>query len=206
MTLAVFLLQAVLISLSGVMAPGPLTAVSVGKGNESPHAGAFVAIGHGIVEFPLMIGVLYGIGRLFESDQLQAGIALAGGMFLLLMSVDMLRNLRRANAIGEQTASSPLTAGALMSAGNPYFLVWWATVGATLILRSRAFGLVGFLAFALAHWLCDLSWNYFLSALAYKGGAFFGQRFHKAVFLVCGLFLAFFGASFIVSGIAGILG
>ena len=55
-----FLLQAVLISLSGVMAPGPLSAAIVGQGRRSPHAGALVALGHGIVEFPLMAVILIG--------------------------------------------------------------------------------------------------------------------------------------------------
>lgn len=64
MGLPAFLLEASLISLSGVMAPGPLTTVTVGKGSRSPHAGGLVAIGHGIVEFPLMIFIFYGLGVL----------------------------------------------------------------------------------------------------------------------------------------------
>ncbi len=58
MSLLGFLFEAVLISLSGVMAPGPMTTVAVGKGSESPHAGALVAVGHAIVELPLMVAVL----------------------------------------------------------------------------------------------------------------------------------------------------
>ena len=61
MSLLLFLFEAVLISLSGVMAPGPMTAFAVGKGSESPHAGALIAIGHGIVEVSLMISVFYGV-------------------------------------------------------------------------------------------------------------------------------------------------
>ncbi len=64
------------------MAPGPLTTVTVGKGNESPHAGAFVAVGHGIVEFPVMLAVLYGAGRLLGISYVKAAIASAGGLFL----------------------------------------------------------------------------------------------------------------------------
>jgi hypothetical protein len=50
-----FLAGAMVISLTGVMAPGPLAAVTVGKGSKAPHAGALVAVGHAVVEFPLMI-------------------------------------------------------------------------------------------------------------------------------------------------------
>jgi len=57
MALLNFLFTAVVISLSGVMAPGPITAVTIGKGSKSPYAGALIAIGHGIVEFPLMVAI-----------------------------------------------------------------------------------------------------------------------------------------------------
>ena len=55
MVLLLFLGQVVVISLSGVMAPGPVTAAAIGMGARSRYAGMLLAIGHGIVEFPLMI-------------------------------------------------------------------------------------------------------------------------------------------------------
>jgi threonine/homoserine/homoserine lactone efflux protein len=86
----------------------------------------------------------------------------------------------------------------LLSIGSPYFIVWWATVGAALIIRSVGFGLVGFLVFAAVHWTCDFVWYYSLSVLSYKGGQFFGRIFQKVVFAVCGAVLLFFGARFII--------
>jgi len=96
-------------------------------------------------------------------------------------------------------------AGMLLSLGNPYFLVWWATVGAALILRSVSFGLLGFLSFALFHWLCDFVWSYFLSALSFKGGQFFGKRFQKIAFSVCGALLVFFSGRLVVDGVRELL-
>ena len=89
-----FIFEAVLISLSGVMAPGPITAVTIGKGNESPHAGALVALGHGIVEIPLMLFIFYGFGYLFQLYQTRVIIGFAGGVFLVLMAVGMFRSVR----------------------------------------------------------------------------------------------------------------
>jgi threonine/homoserine/homoserine lactone efflux protein len=94
----------------------------------------------------------------------------------------------------------------LLSIGNPYFLVWWATVGAALILRSVRFGPLGFLAFGLAHWTCDFVWDYLLSAISFKGGQIFGRRFEKGVLLACGGFLLFFGGRFIFDGASRLLG
>ncbi len=188
-----FLSEAILISLSGVMAPGPITAVVVGKGNQSPHAGALVALGHGIVEIPLMVAVFFGVGSLLDAPYIQAGIGIAGGLFILWMGIGMLRSIRQEAVAQSQDSRSPILAGILFSVGNPYFLVWWVTVGAALILRSVEFGLVGFVAFALGHWLCDLLWDWFLSVVSFKGGKFFGNRFQQAVFLISGILLLFFG-------------
>jgi threonine/homoserine/homoserine lactone efflux protein len=205
MPLLTFLLEAVVISLSGVMAPGPVTAVTVGKGNESPHAGAWVAIGHGIVEFPLMVALFFGFGYLFNLSHVEAAIAFVGGLLLLVMGVGMLRSVKGAEVSAMRYTRSPLMAGILLSLGNPYFLIWWATVGTALILRAVGFGLLGFLAFALAHWLCDFLWSYFLSTLSFKGGRFFGRKFQKVVFALSGAFLLFFSGKFILGAVKAFL-
>jgi threonine/homoserine/homoserine lactone efflux protein len=205
MALLLFLLEAMFISLSGVMAPGPMTAVTVGKGNQSPHAGAWIAVGHGIVEFPLMVAVFFGVGYLLELAYVKAAIALVGGAFLLFMGVGMFRSVRKSpdpldDQVIEETRS-PVIAGIMLSLGNPYFLIWWATVGAALVLRAVRFGLVGFVTFAMLHWSCDFVWSYLLSALSFKGGRVFGDRFQRAVFMVCGGALVFFSGKLMVDGV-----
>ncbi len=200
-----FLIEAVLVSLSGVLAPGPVTSVSVGYGSEDPRAGAWVAVGHGLVEFPVMIGVFLGVGAMIELLWVRTAIALLGGAFLLYMGVGMLRGIRQEGISGTERSGSPLAAGALLSLGNPYFLIWWATVGAGLILRSREFGLVGFAAFAVSHWLCDLGWDSFLSVLSFRGGQFFGKKFQQVVFLISGTFLLFYSGKLLWEGIESVI-
>ena len=200
-----FLIEAVLVSLSGVLAPGPITSVSVGYGSENPRAGAWVALGHGIVEFPVMIGVFLGVGAVIELLWVRTAIDLLGGAFLLYMGVGLLRGMRQEGISGTERSGSPLAAGALLSLGNPYFLIWWATVGAGLILRSREFGLMGFVAFAIGHWLCDLGWDSFLSVLSFRGGQFFGKRFQQAVFAISGAFLLFYSGKLLWEGIESVI-
>ncbi|MBN1877433.1 MAG: LysE family transporter [Anaerolineae bacterium] len=204
MPFLLFLSEIILISLSGVMSPGPMTTVTVGKGNISPHAGAWIAVGHGIVEFPLMVAIFLGIGYLFDLPYVQTAIALVGGAFLLWMGIGMLRSTRQAEIEATQDTRSPILVGILLSAGNPYFLIWWATVGATLVLRSVTFGILGFVTFALAHWLCDFVWSYLLSAMAFKGGEFFGRRFQQGIFALCGVLLIFFSGKLILDGLHGL--
>jgi len=195
--LSVFLLEAVLISLSGVIAPGPVTAVTVSKGTKSPHAGAMIALGHGIVEIPLMILILYGFGDILKITYIKAIIGLLGGLFLLKMGLGLLKGIKQARIDSANGPSSPLMAGIILTLANPYFLVWMATIGSILIFRSYAFGLLGFTIFVIAHWSCDFLWLYFLSALSFKGGQFFGKRLQQVLFVICGVFLLFFSTKFI---------
>lgn len=201
MSVLTFLIEAIIISLSGVMAPGPLTAVTVGKGTESPHAGAFVAIGHGLIEFPLMIAVFHGFGYLINLPTAKEIIGVVGGLFLLLMGISMFRSMNRAKVRSNAHTKSPIVAGMFLSLCNPYFVIWWATIGAALVLRSASFGLIWFGIFAVLHWSCDFAWCYFLSMLSFKGKQFFGNQFQKAVFAVCGIFLIFLSGKFILGAI-----
>ena len=200
-----FLLQVFLVSLTGVMAPGPITALTLAKGNESPHAGAAVAAGHAIVEVPLMAAVYFGFGRLLAMQRVKASIGIAGGIVLAIMAAGMVLSIRREEPGAERYTRSAMTAGIILSIGNPYFLIWWATVGGALVMRSVSFGATGIVSFAVLHLLCDLVWLYFLSALAFKGGRFFGRIFQKVVFAGCGAFLVFLSVKFMVDGVKGFI-
>ena len=201
MSVLAFFAQALFISLSGVMAPGPMTAVAVGRGSQSPHAGAWVAVGHGAVEFPLMVAIFYGFGYLVEIVHVRQTIGVVGGVFLLLMAIGMFRSIGTPQVrAGSHTRSSVL-AGMILSLSNPYFIVWWATVGAALILQSARFGLVWFGVFALVHWSCDFFWCYFLSFLSFRGRRSFGAHFQRFVFAGCGVFLIIIGMKFILDAL-----
>jgi len=197
-----FALSVVGLSMSGVLMPGPVTAVTIARGADSPHAGAWVSVGHGVVEFPLMALIYFGGGELFKLEPVKVGIGFAGGVVLLWMGAGMLREFDEADVLEKAEGTkgvsrSPFMAGMFLSAGNPYFLVWWATVGAALVASSLEFGLIGFAVLAISHWLCDLAWYYFLSALSFSGGRFFGRRLQQGAFIVCGLALLYFAGFFL---------
>jgi threonine/homoserine/homoserine lactone efflux protein len=200
-----FLAEAVLISLSGVMSPGPITAVVVGRGGESPYAGPLVALGHGLVEFPLIALIAWGFGTLIQRGWVHTAIALVGGVLLLIMGIGMLRSRRGGGQEAVPAHRYPLVAGLLLSAGNPFFLIWWVTVGAALIGRSLQFGTWGPVALGLAHWSVDLTWCTVLSVLAYRGRRTFGPRFQEALFVLCGAFLVLFGGRYIYEAVTAIV-
>ena len=201
MSLWVFLFSVVAISLSGVLMPGPITAITVAQGSRNLWAGSLIALGHGVVEFPLMAFIYFGMGVLFQRTSVKVWIGILGGVVLLWMAIEMLRKYRRAEILREERELSSLLAGIFLSAGNPYFLVWWATVGASLVLRSIEFGRIGFILMAVVHWSCDLAWYQFLSWLSFQGGKFFGRRLQILAFIICGLVMLYFGLYFIADAV-----
>ncbi|MBN1441875.1 MAG: LysE family transporter [Planctomycetes bacterium] len=196
------LVDTVAISLSGVLAPGPITAATLALGSRHRHAGAMVSLGHGAVELPLMLLIIAGPGRLLESDAARIGIGLAGGLVLVLMGALLLWGARRAPQAEapapSRSARSPFWTGVFLTAGNPYFLLWWATVGLGLASRAVQWGALAFILFAVIHWLCDLVWLEILSAASFQGAQILGPRAQRWMLVICALMLVGFGGKFLV--------
>jgi threonine/homoserine/homoserine lactone efflux protein len=193
-----FVGQVFVISLSGVLAPGPVTTATIALGSRNRYAGLAVATGHAIVELPLAILITLGLGKVFQSPSAQFVISLVGGAILVWMAVQMLRSLAPDPvAAGTAGRASPLATGILLTAGNPYFLLWWATVGLKLATDARQLGLWGFALFALVHEFCDATWLLVLSWASFKGTALLGPRPQKIILALCGAAMAVFGAKFI---------
>jgi len=201
MKLVIFLVSVVGISLSGVMAPGPVTATTIVMGSRNRFAGVLIAVGHGIVEFPLMVLIVVGINKVLQHPAVKMVIGFAGGVFLLVMAVQILRGL---GSLGQQQGKiakgAPLIAGIVLTAGNPYFLMWWATIGLGLATRAGELGIWAFVLFAVVHWLCDFVWLGALSWASYKGSTLLGERSLRIVLLICSVALIVFGLIFIYDG------
>jgi len=193
-----FLLSAVAISLSGVMAPGPMTAATVAAGARWRHAGLGIAVGHAVVELPLMLLILGGVGRLLKLPHVQAILALVGGLFLAFLGVQLLLSARRRRDVAPpQRIGGPVWTGIALTAANPYFLLWWATIGLALATEAWGFGLGVFIAFAVLHWLCDLVWLEVLSVASHGGSRLLGGAAERIIALVCGVALAGFAVKFL---------
>lgn len=199
--LIVFLAGVVVVSLSGVMAPGPVTAATVALGTRSRHAGGLVAVGHGVVELPLVVLIIAGLDEVFQSQQFQLVVGLAGGAFLLFLGVQMMRSMRDDPQMQSKTAGrGPVMTGIVLSAGNPYFLLWWATVGLALASTAARLGVLAFGLFAVLHWLCDLVWLELLSWASFKGSRLLGERSQRVVLAICAAALFVFAVIFMGSG------
>ena len=197
--LGLFLLSAAGISLSGVMMPGPLTAATIAKGYQDKNAGILIALGHAVIEFPLMALVYFGFAHFFTSPETKRVVSLAGGLMLGFLGLMMLRTIRKAPGEAADLPYNSFVTGIIMTGGNPYFFLWWATIGVALIANAADFGIWGLLLFAVVHWSCDLVWEQFVSVSVFKTRHLWTQKVQRIVFGVCALVLVGFGAWFCLS-------
>jgi threonine/homoserine/homoserine lactone efflux protein len=102
---------------------------------------------------------------------------------------------------GKDLPYNSFVAGILTSGFNPFFLLWWATIGSMLIMRIIEFGVAGLIIFIIVHWLCDLVWLSLVSVVIYRTRALWGRKVQEWLFIVCSLLLVSFGLWFLVSGI-----
>lgn len=195
------LLSVVVISLSGVMMPGPMFAVTLAKSFRSPWAGAQISLGHAVIEVPMILLIYFGFAHFFENSIVQLVLSILGGGMIIWLGIGMFRARTEVVTQGKDLPYSSFTAGILTTILNPFFLLWWATVGSMLIMRVIDFGTIGLILFTIVHWLCDLFWLSFVSVVVYKTHSLWGKRIQEWVFIASSMLLAGFGIWFMVSGI-----
>ncbi len=195
------LLSVVVISLSGVMQPGIMFAMTIAKSYNSPWAGSQIALGHAIIELPLIILIYFGFTHFFQNTIVQLVLGILGGSMIIWMGISMFRARTEVALAGRDLPYTALIAGILTSALNPFFWLWWATAGGMLIMKIHGFGVVGLAPFIGLHWLCDLIWLSFISILIYRTRSLWERKFQQGLFIICSLLLIGFGAWFLISGI-----
>ena len=191
----------IVLSLSGVMMPGPMFAVTVAKSYRSPWAGTKVSIGHAIIEVPIILLIYFGLGQFFQHQVVQIILSLIGVAVIIWLGINMFRARKDVVESGKDLKFGAITTGIVMSAINPLFLLWWATVGSMLVMKFVAYGTVGLPVLIITHWTCDLVWLSLVSVMIYRTKALWGMKLQQWIFAVCSLLLIGFGVWYLFSGI-----
>ncbi len=202
-----FLATVVILSLSGVLTPGPLFLASISRATKSGTvAGIECAVGHTIVEFPLVVGLAIGLEAFFTQTLLRA-IAIAGGLVLLGLTILQLNQARSkiemtTPNISEKLSRRPaILVGIALTGLNPFFLLWWLTVGTYLISQAYVAGtIIDVIAMFAAHIWMDYAWLGGTANLAGRGHLLLG-RWYRGVLVVFGIVMVYFALSFIISGL-----
>ena len=85
------LLSVIAISFSGVMMPGPMFAVTLAKSYRSPWAGTRIALGHAVIEVPLILLIYFGFAHFFENSIVQLVLSILGGSMIVWLGIGMFR-------------------------------------------------------------------------------------------------------------------
>jgi len=118
---------------------------------------------------------------------------------LIFMGYMMFRVIGKAVGDAIDLPYNSLITGIIMTGGNPYFYLWWATIGIALIVGAAEFGITGVIIFAIVHWLCDLAWEQFVSVSVFKTRHLWTQKVQKLIFGICAIVLVGFGVWFCFS-------
>ena len=208
-----------IVALSGAMAPGPLLTYTIIKTLQSPRkgylVGARVILGHSLLEALLIVAILLGLSPLLSNPLAVRIIGVLGSGFLLFLGGSLIRDVIRGKAAapldrdssrdtgnGEARGTAKIGSvwgGVLISMSNPYWWLWWASIGFAFMLRydvsfSRWPLLLGFF---IGHEGGDLAWYVTVSTLVYLGRSRIDDRIYRVVLLLCAV---------VMIGLGGYLG
>jgi threonine/homoserine/homoserine lactone efflux protein len=198
---------AFMVAFSGALMPGPLLTVAI---NHSLRRGVIVgpllSLGHGLMEILVVGALLVGLGQVLENGMVAAVVALGGGMVLAWMGYGMLREgwigkitLDLAQGKEQRKGTGAFAAGVVATVANPYWLLWWATIGANFVALARQGGALGLVSFFSGHILADFLWYTLVAFLVFTGKRLLTDRLYRALILILGFFLVGLALYFIFS-------
>ncbi|MCS7116191.1 MAG: LysE family translocator [Nitrososphaerales archaeon] len=204
-----FLATVIVITASGALTPGPLfVGTLIQSSKEGARAGVLVAVGHTIVELPLVFLLALGLINIGDHTQLKSIISLVGGITLIILGVLQVNSMFKSNpihiqSIGKGWLHNSLILGVILTGLNPFFIMWWLTIGTTLIINALILAaLWGVVIMYVAHVWMDYAWLTFIASLSRKGFSILGSRGYRIVIGSLGLLLIYFGINFISSALA----
>ncbi len=216
--LAVIFANAFVIGLSGAVMPGPVLAVAIkGSAKSGFWFGPLLVLGHALLELPVVLGLGLGLGEMLQKQLVLGIISVVGATILGLMAVGMFREARTATLPSKSSSmTSPsgkktnaVWSGIATSLSNPYWTLWWATAGLTLVGWANKLAVgkglgsnLGLSSFYLGHIFSDLVWFSFVSFMIATGRRLFTDKSYRILIAACAVALLVLGAFFFYSGVA----
>jgi threonine/homoserine/homoserine lactone efflux protein len=209
---------AFVIGLSGAMAPGSLLVVVITETiRKGFWAGPIAVMGHAFLEAISVFLLSKGLGEILVYEKNLGIIGILGGTALVYLGYSTAKFSRTASlsfdSIVDESQASPSSsristalAGMAASISNPYWILWWATVGATYVASSLRHGALGPTSFYFGHIAADLVWYSLVSFFVTAGKRFLSDRIYRGVLLVCGILVVLLGIYFLRLGFTLALG
>jgi threonine/homoserine/homoserine lactone efflux protein len=203
-----FIATVVLLTASGALAPGPLFLAAVSHGTRfGAKSGLLFSIAHTMVEFTLVMLLTFGLLTVINEPAIRFVVGFSGGIVLIAFGVvqihrSLTQTFHKHQAM-ELKARTLLLTGLAFTGLNPFFVLWWLTVGANLIFLSLKFAsLAGVLFMYVCHVWMDYIWLTSVSHLAKIGANVAGHRWYRGLMLVFGVILIYFGTTFLIDSLS----
>ncbi|MDP6402012.1 MAG: LysE family transporter [SAR202 cluster bacterium] len=214
-TIPVIFFTSFAVGFSGAVTPGPMLVYSIRESIRRGFiAGPLVVLGHAILELVVVVSLAVGVATFLEEDLAGFVISLLGGSFLIWMAWGMVRDPSRhvlpegadGGYIGGDNSrpALPVLGGVLVSLSNPFWTIWWATIGLSYIVWATDLGAAGLASFYTGHILSDLVWYSLVAFAIASGRRLITRGAYRNLIVLCGLFLLALGIFFLVSS-AGFL-
>lgn len=204
-----FVATIIIITASGALAPGPLFFATVSHGaKHGAKSGLIFSIAHTVVEFSLIMLFALGLLTIASEPIVKIVIGVVGGIVLIAFGAVQIRKMIILNTEDLKKPKSSYRhlffIGIAFTGLNPYFILWWLTVGAKLIVIALEFAaLLGVVIMFICHVWMDYVWLTGVAYFAKRGTSVIGLKWYKLLMIIFGAILIYFGASFIL-GVAGI--
>ena len=194
-----FALIVIVISASGVMAPGPLFSANLFHGMKEGAKGGFkIAVGHTFVELPLIILLGIGVFSLEAFPEFRIIISVLGAITLFAFAgIQIKATLQTAKTEKKYQKQGAIISGIMFSALNPFFIMWWLTVGFKLISDAMMiWAFSGIIVLFLLHIWMDFAWLGGTAFFAKKSSKIISNKNYKIISVALSISLVYFGITF----------
>jgi threonine/homoserine/homoserine lactone efflux protein len=193
----VFLL-AFALGLTGALAPGPTFVATVNASLSGGWTtGPKVTLGHMLAEIVIFVLIVFGLATV--ALPYTPAITVIGGIALIAFGILTLSGSHEASIqhTPVKIVANPYLAGLVTSIANPYFWLWWLSVGSAMVIAGLEGGIFLAALFMAGHWSADLAWYTLVSSGISRGTVFISDRTYQIIMALCGIFLVIFGAYYL---------
>ena len=202
-----FIATIIVLTASGALAPGPLFFATISHGTKhGAKTGIIFSIAHTVVEFSLIMLLALGLLSVASEPIVKIIIGIVGGIVLIAFGAFQIRKYIISKPEELKKPKSSYThlfiMGLVFTGLNPYFILWWLTVGAQLILMALSFAaILGVVLMFICHVWMDYVWLTVTAYLARKGMKVIGLKWYRVLIGVFGAVLIYFGITFLANSI-----
>jgi threonine/homoserine/homoserine lactone efflux protein len=183
--------------LSGAMVPGPLTLYVVSEAfRRGRAAGLKIAAGHLLIESAFAGLIVFGLRDYLSSPGFRTAVVWVGCAGLIAMGAVLLRQvpgLSLTQRADVAFGGGPVAGGAFFSLTSPGFLIWWATIGASVFLEGALQGPAGLAAVGAGHALADIAWCWFVAYSIERGRRYVSDRTYRVIMAGIAVWLIMLG-------------